>query len=127
MSGETVVLKVRKVTSDDLHQDAGRAVKTAAEYSKQTQEEFQKDLEARLHELDDDIVKLREKGRNLKDDAKANWDQKMADLESKHEAASNKLAEVGFSTVEAWTDVQKGMHSAWDDLVKAFRNASQEF
>ena len=43
---------------------------TAAEFSQQTKEEFQKSLEARLTELDAEIVKLREKGRDLKDQAK---------------------------------------------------------
>jgi TolA-binding protein len=116
-----------KVTSEDVRHDAGQAVKTAAEYSQQTKKEFQKNLEARLNELDAKIAKLREKGRNLKDKAKANWDQKMAELETKRKAASAKLAEVGHSSAEAWKDVQKGAQSAWDDLDKAFRDAAKEF
>ena len=84
-----------KVTSEDVRRDAGQAVNTAAEYSQQTKEEFQKKLDARLNELDAEIAKLREKGRDLKDEAKANWDQKMADLETKRDAARAKLAEVG--------------------------------
>ena len=116
-----------KVTSEDVHRDAGQAVKTAAEYSRQTKEEFQKNLEAQLNELDAKIAKLREKGRDLKDKAKANWDQKMAKLETKRKAAGAKLAEVGHSSAEAWKDVQKGAQSAYDDLAKAFRDASQEF
>jgi len=116
-----------KVTSDYVRRDAGQAAKTAAEYSQQTKEEFQKNLDARLNELDAKIARLREKGRNLKDKAKANWDQKMAELETKREAASVKLAEIGHSSAEAWKDVQKGAQSAYDDLDKAFRDASKEF
>ena len=71
-----------KVTSEDVRHNAGQAVNTAAEYSAQTKEEFQKRLDARLKELDTEITKLQEKGRDLKDDAKANWDRKMADLET---------------------------------------------
>ena len=52
-----------KVTSEDVRRDAGQAAKTAAEYSQQTKEEFQKDLDTRLNELDAEIAKLREKGR----------------------------------------------------------------
>ena len=107
--------------------DAGKAVKTAGEYSEQTKEEFQKKLEAQLNELDAKIAKLREKGRDLKDEAKVKWDRKMTELETKREAASAKLAEVGHSSAEAWKDVQKGAQSAWDDLDKAFRDASREF
>ena len=116
-----------KVTSEDVRRDAGQAVNTAAEFSQQIKEEFQKKLDTRLKELDAEIAKLREKGRDLKDKAKANWDQKMAELETKRDAARAKLAEVGRSSAEAWKDVQKGAQSAWDDLDKAFRDAAKEF
>lgn len=83
-----------KVTSEHVRRDAGQAVKTAAEFSQQTKDEFQKNLEVRLKHLDAEIAKLREKGRELRDEAKANWDQKMADLETKRDAVRAKLAEV---------------------------------
>lgn len=116
-----------KVTSEDVLRDAGHAVKTAGEYSQQTKEEFQKKFENQLSELDAKIATLREKGRDLKDEAKVKWDQKMADLETKREAASAKLTEVGGSSDEAWKDVRQGAQSAWDELDKAVRDASQEF
>lgn len=117
----------KKVTSEDLRRDAGQAVDTAAEFSRQTREEFEKKFDARLKELDAEIAELREKGRDLKDEAKANWDRKMADLETKRDAARDKLAEVSRSSKEAWKDVQKGAQAAWDDLDKAFHDASREF
>ena len=116
-----------KVTSEDVRRDAGQAATTAAEYSQQTKEEFQKNLDARLNELDAKIAKLREKGRDLKDEAKVNWDRKMTELETKRDAARAKLNEVGRSSAEAWKDVQKGAQSAWDELDKSFREASREF
>ena len=116
-----------KVTSEDVRRDAGRAAETAVEYSQQSKEEFQKKLGARLEELDGKIAKLREKGGDLKSQAKTDWDRKMADLETKREAARAKLAEVSDSSVEAWKDIQQGAQSAWDELDKAFRDASREF
>ena len=116
-----------KVTSEDVRRNAGQAVNTAAEYSRQAKDEFQKNLDARLKELDVEITKLREKGRDLKDQAKVNWDRKMAELETKQDAARAKLAEVGHSSAAAWKDVQKGAQSAWDELDKAFHDASREF
>ena len=117
----------RKVTSEDVRRDVGQSVETAVEYSRQTKEEFQKKLEARLEELDGEIAKLREKRRDLKDQAKADWDRRMADLETKRGAAGAKLAEVRDSSAEAWKDVRKGAQSAWDDLDKAFHEAAREF
>jgi len=116
-----------KVTSEDVRRDAGQAVNTAAEFSQQTKEEFEKNLDARLKEFDAEIAKLREKGRELEDEAKAKWEQKMAELETKRDAARDKLAEVGQSSAKAWKDVQKGAQSAWDELEKSFRDASHEF
>ena len=112
-----------KVTSDDVRRDAGQTVNTAAEFSQQTKEEFQKSLDARLKERDAEIAKLREKGGDLKGEAKANWDRKMADLDTKRETVRAKLAEVGRSNAEAWQDVQKGAQSAWDELDKAVHDA----
>ena len=116
-----------KVTSEDVHRDAGQAVDTAGEYSQQTKEDFQKKLNTQLNELDAKIDKLREKGRDLKDEAKVKWEQKMTELETKRDAARAKLDEVGRSSAEAWKDVQKGAQSAWDELDKAFHEASREF
>ena len=100
---------------------------TAVEFSQQAKEEFQRKLDARLKDMDAEIAKLREKGRDLKDEAKVKWDQKLADLEIKRDAARSKLAEVGKSSAEAWKDVEKGAQSAWDEMDKAFHDASQEF
>ena len=116
-----------EVSADDVKREAGEAVQTAAEYSQQAKEDFVKSLNARLTELDAEIANLREKGRDLKDEAKADWDQKLADLETKREAARVKLDEVGNSTAEAWKDVQQGAKSAWDELDKAVRDAAGEF
>jgi len=116
-----------KVTSEDVRRDAGQAVDTAAEYSQQAKDEFQKKLDAQLTELDGQIAKLREKSVDLKDEAKVNWDKTMADLEIKRDAVRAKMTEAGQSSGEAWKDVQKGAQAAWDDLDKAFRDASEKF
>lgn len=116
-----------KVTTEDVRRDAGQAAETATEYARQSKEEFQKKMDTQLQEMDAKIAKLREKGGDLKDQAKADWDKKMAELETKREAAHAKLAEVSQSSGEAWKDVQQGAQSAWDALDKAFRDASQEF
>ena len=116
-----------KVTAEDVRHDASQAAETAAEYSRQTKDEFQNKLETRLKELDAEIAKLQERGSDLKDQAKADWDRKLVDLETKRDAARGKLAEVRDSSSEAWKDVRTGAQSAWDELDKAFREAAREF
>ena len=117
----------RTVTAEDVRRDAGHAVNTAVDFSRQSKEEFQKNLEARLTQFDAEITKLREKGRDRSDQAKVAWDQKLVDLETKREAARAKLTEVSHASAEAWKDVSQGAQSAWEDLEKAFQDASKEF
>ncbi len=117
----------KKVTSEDVRRDAGQAAETAVDYTRQTKEEFQKKLEIRLKEMDAEIAKLREKGRDRKDDAKDKWNRRMTELETRRDAARAKLAEVRDSSDQAWKDVRKGAQSAWDELDKAFHDASREF
>ncbi len=116
-----------KVTPEDVRRDVGQAAKTAADYSRQTKQEFEQKLQTRLKELDVEIAKLREKGAELKGEAKVKWDAKLAELEKKRDAANAKLAEVRQSSGEAWKDIEKGAQSAWDDLDKAFQDAARQF
>jgi TolA-binding protein len=114
-------------TSDDVRRDIGQAVDTTAEYADQTKEEYQQKLDARLQELDAEIAKLREKGQDLKDDAKVRWEENMASLETKREAARVKLAELKNSSSEAWKEVREGAQAAWEEMEAAFQKASSEF
>jgi DNA-binding NtrC family response regulator len=115
------------VTPADVGRDAGRAVDTTTQYLRQSKEEFQKDLEVRLRQMDVEIAKLREQGSDLQADAKVKWEHKMAELETKREAARVKLAELRQSSAAAWKDLQAGAKSAWDEMDRAFREASEEF
>jgi len=116
-----------RVTSQDVRSDVGKALDTTCNAAKQTKEDFQKSLNARLNELEAEIAKLREKAIDLKDENKVSWDRTLADLETKREAARVKLDEIGQSSAEAWSDIQKGAQSAWDDLDKAFHEAAGKF
>jgi hypothetical protein len=111
-----------KVAPKNGGRDPGQAA-----YYKEMKAEFQKKLEAKLDELDGKIIMLRAKGRNLEGTARASWDQKMAELDVKRDAARAKLNKVVDSSAEAWDDVKRGAESAWDDLDQAFRDATKVF
>jgi len=115
------------VATDDIRRDANRAVETAAEWSIQTRDSFQKGLEVRLQDIDEQMVKLRKKGADLQESAKVKWNKNMVEFEAKRDAAQAKLDEVGKSSAEAWKDIQKGAQAAWEDVDKSFRNATTEF
>jgi uncharacterized phage infection (PIP) family protein YhgE len=118
---------VQKVTAEDVRRDTEKAADTAAQAATQAREDFEKRLKSGLAELDTELAKLREKGRTLKDEAKSRWEEKMATLSAKREAARKKLEELGTSTGEAWERLEKGAQSALDELQKAFQEAAKEF
>ncbi len=115
------------ITGESLRRDADEAVQAAADLSLAAKEKFQQDLEAQLESLDADLATLREKGRDLTDAAKANWQQMMTDLETKRKAAGEQLAKVTQSGQEAWGELQKGAQAAWEDLSKAVQEAARKF
>jgi hypothetical protein len=118
---------VRKVTTEDVRHDAEKAVDTSARAAAQAKEDFEMRLKASLAEMEKEIDRLHEKGHALKDEAKARWAEKMADLEAKQQVARDKLEEVRKSTGEAWEHMEKGAQAAWDDVRKALQDAGKEF
>jgi hypothetical protein len=118
---------VRKVTAEDVRRDTEKAADTATKAAAQAKEELEMRLKSGLADMDIEIAKLREKALALKDEAKTRWNERMADLKAKQEAARKKLDELGASTGEAWGHLEKGAQSAWDDLQKAFQAAAKEF
>lgn len=115
------------VVSEDVRPDAGQAVPRVSEDSKRIKAEFQKNLEARLNEMDGKLSQLRDKGRNLEGAAKASWDQKMAELDVKRDTARAKLEKVVRSSDKDWKKFQKEAELAWDDLERTFQDAEKEF
>jgi hypothetical protein len=118
---------VRKVTAEDVRRDTEKAADTATRAATQAKEDFEMRLKAGLAEMEKEIDRLHEKGDALKDEAKARWAEKMADLEAKQQVARDKLVEVRKSTGEAWGHMEKGAQAAWDDVRTAFQEAAKEF
>jgi hypothetical protein len=115
------------VTTDDVKRDATATVATTATYSQQEKEKLLAEMKTQMAMMDANIEKLRLKGKELASDAKTSWELKMAALEEKRKLANERLAEIGESTSKAWSDVEKGAKSAWEELSKAFQEASSEF
>lgn len=119
--------KPTRVTLDEVKRDAVTSLETAATYSQQNKDQLMKDLKDQMSAMDAKIEGLRTKGANLASEAKATWELRMSELDSKRKAAGTKLEEIENSTAQAWGDVEKGARSAWEELNKAFQSASDEF
>lgn len=89
--------------------------------------EFQETLTENLRRLDEQMRELQLKVVNLSDKAKADWAEKMKDLESKRTAARAKLAELRAATGDAWEHLRDGSQAAWQELEQALQKAAAEF
>jgi hypothetical protein len=118
---------VRKVTADDVRHDTEKAIDTAADAAAQAKEDFASRIKAGLEEMDVAIKKLEERGEALKDEAKARWNEKLAALKAKREAARQVVDELGTATGEAWERLEKGAQAAWDDVQTALQEALKDF
>lgn len=118
---------VRKVIAEDAGRDTEKAADPATKAAIQAKEELEMRLKSGLADMDTAIAKVREKGLALKDEAKTRWNERMADIEAKQEAARRMLDEFGSSTGEARPRLEEGARAAWGDLQKAVQEASKEF
>lgn len=118
---------VPEVTAEDVRRDTSKAADTALKAASQAQEDFMMRLKSNLADMDTEIAKLHEKGLALKDEARTRWNATMADLEVKRDALLKQVDELGKSTGAAWERLEEGAQSAWDDLQKAYQEASKEF
>jgi hypothetical protein len=116
-----------KVTFEDVKRDAAQSITTTTTYSQQERDRMLEDLKANMAIMDDNIEKLRLKGKDLASDTRAKWEKSMVSLEEKRRLAKERLDEIGESSSRAWSDLEKGAKAAWEDLSKAFQEASSEF
>ena len=85
--------------------------------------EFAGMLKAKLDKLEEEIRELKMRAEKLKDTARAEWNEKVAELDAKQKAAREKLDEIATSTGEAWEHLEEGAKKAWQDLEEAVRKA----
>jgi hypothetical protein len=112
-----------KPAPEEVRRDASPVVKTASVYSEEDREVFQKKLESQIDEMDGKITDLREKGRDLRGTAKTAWDQTMAELDVKRDAARAILSKLVHSSGEVWDNTKREAETAWDDLDNTLRDA----
>jgi len=88
---------------------------------------YQKKLESKLKEIKARMEMLEAKAVQAKAEFKPEYQKHLYELRQKREALRSKLDEIKKSSGEAWKDVQQGAQAAWDELDKAFRDASNKF
>jgi hypothetical protein len=116
-----------RTTSEDVQKEVGEAAETTGKYVGQKKDEFLSSMNEKLAKLDAQIDELKDRGSRLAEDQKKEWNEQLADLETKRQQFKNEYDEASKASGEAWGDVKKGVESAWNDLKNAVDDAAQRF
>ena len=105
-----------KVTAQDVKKESKEASNAAVAYPEQKKEAYQQQIEAELKAFDQKLDKLKAGAMGLKDEAKVEYNQKIALLEQKKKSASETFNTLKSASGETWNDMKSGMDKAVDEL-----------
>ena len=117
----------KDVTAEDVKKEAREAAKTTMAYSREKKDEYQKQLEEKLHKYNKDIEELKSKSKDLKKKAKADFERAIQELKEKKDTAGKKLEELKAAGDKAWEDAKKDTDRAMDELSEAIDKAVSRF
>lgn len=82
--------------------------------------------QAQLDEWKADIDKLKAKAKGAKADAQIEMNKMIEGLESKVQAANDKLAELSSASGDAWEQVKQNVETTWDSLKTSVHEAVEK-
>lgn len=86
-----------------------------------------KQIEKKLDDLDKEINELKDKGIELKDDTKTEFNRELAELRKKQKDAKEQLIELRLTAKTHWRKAKSAMDGAARDLKNAFDNLVSRF
>jgi hypothetical protein len=90
-------------------------------------EVYENKFNAQLTEWSAQIALLNAKAANAKADASIDYQEAIASLQAKRDAAAAKYHELTAASDDAWDDVKNGAERAWNDVKSAYHDAVSKF
>lgn len=115
------------VTAKEVAERYKAAAVATKDYVVENKVAFVAGAENRLKQLDAQIDELAKKSEGLKEDAKLQTDQALAELRAQRDKLDVKFAQLKQSGDKAWKELKAGFEMAMNDLEQAFENARSEF
>jgi DNA repair ATPase RecN len=84
-------------------------------------------VKAKIDEWNADLAKLEAKSREAAADMQLKYEQQIRDLCEQRNEVEERLRELQRASDESWKRMREGMETAWDDMAKAFRDATDRF
>jgi len=102
------------------NEKVGEAADAAVIAAKAKRDEYAREMQKKLDELDVKYKALEKRAAEAKDDSKKDLDKKAKEAKAKRDAAAKKLDELKTASHDRWEKVKDGVEDAFDDLKKAF-------
>lgn len=115
------------VTSQDVKEETREAMETAAAYTQEQKEQFERQVQGKLDEFEDKLAELKAEAEKMNTEARAGLNQEIEELRAKREALQDDLRKLRSESGKAWSDVRSGTQSAMEELEKAFDKAMSRF
>ncbi len=122
-----VSLRPALIGSGQVRAAALEALNHVKGFAFSKKEEAQRQMDARLRELDDRIDDLQEKANAAAPEARRRYEQTIDDLHRRSEAAQAKINQLGGATASSFEDLKTGALNALDDLQRAYDRAKSHF
>ena len=109
-----------KVKMDDAKKKIGDAADATAEAAKAKRDDYVRDMNKRLGELDVKYDELKARATNADEQGKRDLQKKLDQAKVKRDVAAKKLDELKEASHDRWEKVKDGVGNAFDDLKKVF-------
>lgn len=116
----------KKVTAGDVKKETKEAAETAAQYGKQKQEEWSKDLAAKWAALQEEGQELYKKAQDKAAQGQEKYRQIAKNLAEKRDKAMEKLKAVHQASKDNIAQAKEELKQAVDQLKEAYKNAKAE-
>lgn len=114
-------------TKEEVKEKTVEAAEAVADYSKDQKEQFQKEMETKLGDLNAEIKELKANASQVSGEAKKEMKEKIGALEAKQAEMKKDLAKLKKSSGKAWVEMKRGVSNAWDSLSDSYKKAKAEF
>lgn len=126
-----ISVAAEKSSVEKVKTKANETIDATKEYASDTKEEYAAKMHEELNKMDKEITELKnkaiEQGRAASQTVSDETSSQLSKVEAKRKALARKLAELDSASDKAWTQMRKGIESAWGDLKTAFKKASSQF
>jgi hypothetical protein len=122
-----LVLTHGPVSALQVKNEVNEALRSVKEYTFQQKDEYVRQLQGVLGQLNDQIEDLQERAAQSSGENKERLEQAAKDLRAREQVVRDRLQRARSASAEAWQELRSGVHTALEELRDAVDKAAARF